>query len=96
MTRKWRCGCKQKSTTQESPVLRIERGTGLFPFLAVLGGIFDTLYAGRTFAFHGIGRYAAKPQKVTRNRAPAARYRKSRNGVTHIRKRQILHESDKH
>ena len=27
-------------------MLRIERGTGLFPFLAVLGGIFDALHAG--------------------------------------------------
>jgi len=30
-------------------VLRVERGTELFPFLAVWGGIFDALYAGRTF-----------------------------------------------
>ena len=37
-------------------MLRIERGTGLFPFLAVLVGIFDTLYAGRTFVLRGIGR----------------------------------------
>ena len=33
--------CPLPSTTQESPVLRVERGAGLFPFLAVLGGIFD-------------------------------------------------------
>ena len=96
MTRKWRCGCNQKSTTQESPMLRIERGTGLFPFLAVLGGIFDTLYAGRTFALHGIGRYVAKPQRVTRNRTSAVRYCKSRNDVIHTRRRQIFHESGKH
>ena len=76
-------------------MLRIERGTGLFPFLAVWGGIFDALYIGRTFALYGIGRYAAKPQKVTRNRTPAARYRKSRNGAIHARRRQILHESSK-
>ena len=38
-------------------MLRIERGTGLFPFLAVLVGIFDTLYAGRIFVLRGIGRY---------------------------------------
>ena len=31
-------------------MLRIERGTGLFPFLAVLVGIFDTLYAPLYFA----------------------------------------------
>ena len=77
-------------------MLRIERGTGLFPFLAVLCGIFDALYAGRTFALHGIGRYVAKPQKVTRNRTPAARYRESWNGVIHTRRRQIFHESGKH
>ena len=41
---------------------RIERGAGPFPFLAVLDGIFDALYAGRTFALHRFGRYAAKPQ----------------------------------
>ena len=28
---------------------------GFFPFLAVLCGIFDALYAGRTFTLHGIG-----------------------------------------
>ena len=38
------------------PVLRIERGTGLFPFLAILSVTFDALYAGRIFALHGIGR----------------------------------------
>lgn len=42
---------------------RIERGARPFPFLAVLDGIFDALYAGRTFALHGFGRYAAKPQR---------------------------------
>ena len=77
-------------------MLRVERGTELFPFLAVWGGIFDALYAGRTFTLHGIRRYAAKPQKITRNRTPATRYRKSWNGVPHIRRRQILHESHKH
>ena len=77
-------------------MLRIERGTGLFPFLAVLCGIFDALYTGRTFALHGIGRYIAKPQKVMRSRVPAARYRESRNGAIHTRRRQILHESNKH
>lgn len=40
----------------DSPVLRIERGTGLFPFLAILSNTFDALYAGRTFVFRGIGR----------------------------------------
>ena len=69
---------------------------GFFPFLAVLCGIFDALYAGRNFALHRIGRYVAKPQKVIQNRAPAARYRKSRNSTSHIRRRQILHESGKH
>ena len=59
-------------------------------------GIFDALYAGRNFALHRIGRYVAKPQKVIQNRAPAARYRKSRNSISHIRRRQILHESGKH
>lgn len=39
-----------------SPVLRIERGTGLFPFLAILSNTFDALYAGRPFVFRGIGR----------------------------------------
>ena len=39
-----------------SPVLRIERGTGFFPFLAILSNTFDALYAGRTFVFRGIGR----------------------------------------
>ena len=29
---------------------------GVFAFSAVLVGIFDALYAGRTFALHGIGR----------------------------------------
>ena len=29
---------------------------GVFVFSAVLGGIFDALYTGRTFALHGIGR----------------------------------------
>ena len=45
--------------------------TGLFPFLAVLGGIFDTLYAGRTFALHGMmqsiradGRYFTNPARI--------------------------------
>lgn len=76
-------------------MLRTERGTGLFSFLAILSGASDTLYAGRAFALHGIGRYVAKPQKVTRSRAPAARYRKSRNGAIYIRRRQILHASNK-
>ena len=57
--------CPLPSTTQESPVLRVERGAGLFPFLAVLDGIFDALYAGCTFALHGIGQQPAKPQRVT-------------------------------
>lgn len=39
-----------------TPVLRIERGTGLFPFLAILSNTFDALYAGRTFVLRGIGR----------------------------------------
>ena len=39
-----------------TPVLRIERGTGLFPFLAILSNRFDALYAGRTFVLRGIGR----------------------------------------
>lgn len=39
-----------------SPVLRIERGTGLFSFLAILSITYDTLYAGHTFALHRIGR----------------------------------------
>ncbi len=85
--------CPLPSTTQESPVLRVERGAGLFPFLAVLGGIFDALYAGRTFTLHGIRRYVAKPQKVTRSRASATRYCKSRNDAIHTRKREKLHES---
>lgn len=72
------------------------RGTELFPFLAVLGGIFDALYAVRTFALHGIGQYAAKPQRVTRNRALAALCYESRNGAIHTCKRQILHESNSH
>ena len=38
-------------------MLRVERGTELFPFLAVLGGIFNALYAGHTFTLHGIRRY---------------------------------------
>jgi hypothetical protein len=74
-------------------VLRIERGTELFSFLVVLGGTFDALYAGRTFALHGIGQQPAKPQKVTQSRASAARYRKTRNGAIHTCKQQILHES---
>jgi len=37
-------------------MLRIERGTGLFPFLAILSAAFDALYAGRAFAPHEIGR----------------------------------------
>jgi len=57
-----------------------------FSLLAVLGGTFDALYAGRTFALHGIGQQPAKPQKVTRSRTPATRYRKSRNGAIHTRK----------
>ena len=61
-----------------------------------LSAAFDALYARHTFALHGIGRYVAKPQKVTRSRAPAARYCKSRNGAIHTRRRQILHESNKH
>ena len=55
-------------------MLRVERGTELFPFLAVLGGVFDALYAGHTFTLHGIRRYVSKPQKVTRSRASATRY----------------------
>ena len=77
-------------------MLRIERGTGLFPFLAVLGGIFDALYAGRTFALHGIGQQPAKPQKITQSRALAALCYESRNGAIHTRRRQILHESNNH
>ena len=77
-------------------MLRIERGAGLFPFLAILSAAFDALYAGRTFALHGIGRYVAKPQKVMRSRVLSARYRESRNGAIHTRRRQILHESGKH
>ena len=89
--------CPLPSTTQESPVLRsVIRGTELFPFLAILSAAFDALYAGRTFALHGIGRYVAKPQRVTRNRTPAALCRESRNGAIQTRRRQILHESDKH
>ena len=76
-------------------MLRIERGTELFPFLAVLGGIFDALYTGRTFALHGIGRYAAKPQKVTRNRTLDALCRESWNGVIQTHRWQIFHESGK-
>ena len=38
------------------PVLRIERGAGLFSFLAILSATFDALYAGHPFALHGIGR----------------------------------------
>ena len=75
---------------------RIERGAGPFPFLAVLDGIFDALYAGRTFALHRFGRYAAKPQKVTRSRVPTARYHESRNGAIHTRRRQIFHGLGKH
>ena len=74
-------------------MLRVERGAELFPFLAVLGRIFDALYAGRTFTLHGIRRYVAKPQKVTRSRASATRYGKSRNDAIHTRKREKLHES---
>ena len=77
-------------------MLRVERGTELFPFLAVLGGIFDALYAGHTFTLYGIRRYVAKPQKVTRSRALAALCRESQNGAIHTRRRQILHESGKH
>ena len=77
-------------------MLRIERGTGLFPFLAILSNTFDAIYAGRAFALHGIGQEPAKPQKVTRNRALAEPYRESRNGVIHTRKQQILHASGKH
>ena len=43
-------------TVRDTPVLRIERGTGLFPFLAILSNTFDALYAGRTFVLRGIGR----------------------------------------
>ena len=43
-------------TVRDTPVLRIERGTGLFPFLAILSNTFDALYAGRPFVFRGIGR----------------------------------------
>ena len=68
----------------------------LFPFLVVLGGIFDALYAGRTFTLHGIRRYVAKLQKVTRSRASATRYCKSRNDAIHTRKRKTHHESVKH
>ena len=77
-------------------MLRIERGTELFSFLALLDGTFDALCVGHPFALHGIGRYVAKPQKVTRSRALAARYCKSRNDAIHTRRRQILHESGKH
>ena len=77
-------------------MLRIERGAGLSPFLAILGGIFDALYAGRTFALLRIGRYVAKPQKVMRSRALAALCRESQNGAIHTRRRQIFHGSGKH
>ena len=69
---------------------RIERGARSFPFLAVLDGIFDALYAGRTFALHRFGRYAAKPQKVTRSRALAALCRESWDGVTHTRRLSVI------
>ena len=77
-------------------MLRVERGTELFPFLAVLGGVFDALYAGHTFTLHGIRRYVSKPQKVTRSRASATRYCKSRNDAIHTRKRENLHKSGKY
>ena len=77
-------------------MLRVERGTELFPFLPVLGGVFDTLYAGHTFTLHGIRRYVSKPQKVTRSRASATRYCKSRNDAIHTRKRENLHKSGKY
>ena len=77
-------------------MLRVERGTELFPFLTVLGGVFDALYAGHTFTLHGIRRYVSKPQKVTRSRASATRYCKSRNDAIHTRKREKLHKSGKH
>lgn len=67
-----------------------------FLFLTILSGTFDALCVGHPFALHGIRRYVAKPQKVTRSRAPAARYCKSRNDAIHTRRRQILHESGKH
>ena len=58
-----------------------------FLFWAVLSNTFDALYAGQVFALHGIGQQPTKPQKVTWNRASAARCRESRNDVIYIRKR---------
>ena len=104
MTR--RTAVQMQSEIYNNPILVIRRRTvrcplpsttqGFFPFLAILSATVDALHTGRTFALHGIGRYAAKQQRGTRNCALAALCRESRNGAIHRRRRQILHESGKH
>ena len=43
-------------TVEHRVAVGVQRGTGFFPFLAILSNTFDALYAGRTFVFRGIGR----------------------------------------